>query len=66
MRFKRQKIYEIDVDEFYIEEINLTVKGIYTTNFIKCNFIGHNSCNCNICEENNKKNYCAIKNNYCI
>ena len=60
---KDNKDFVIEVDEFYIEKIDLRGKGIYTTTCLKCNFTCHN--NCSYSDDSDKKNCVAFQNDYC-
>ena len=56
---ENNKNYVIEVDEFYIEKIDLSGKGIYTTTCLKCNFTCHNDCSYS--ENSDKKNVKFLK-----
>jgi len=60
---KDNKNFVIEFDEFYIEQIDLRGKGIYTTTCLKCNFVCHN--NCSYSDDSDKKNCVAFQNDYC-
>lgn len=60
---KDNKNFEIEVDDFYTEEIDLKGKGTFTTTCLKCNYTCHNDCSYS--DDNDKKYCCAITNEYC-
>ena len=60
---KDNKNFIIEVDEFYMEQIDLSGKGIYTTTCLKSNFTYHK--NCSINDGSDKKNCVVFKNDYC-
>ncbi len=60
---KDNKNFEIEVDEYYTDQIDLKGKGIFTTTCLKCNFTCHE--NCCIAEDDKKKGCCAISGENC-
>ena len=56
---KDNKNFIIEVDEFYMEQIDLSGKGIYTTTCLKSNFTYHK--NCSINDGSDKKNVKFLK-----
>ena len=60
---KDNKDFEIEVDEYYVDKIDLRGTGKHTTTCIKCNFTCHRNCNLN--DDNDKKYCCAIEGEYC-
>ena len=61
---ENNKNFVIEVDEFYIEKIDLSGKGIYTTTCLKCNFTCHNDCSYS--EYSDKKKCEVFKSDYCV